>query len=94
MAAKKPVKWSNDELVAKSRQAKLFEETIVQDFLDKTEESLFDRWKTTKDSLEREELYLQCQGLIAFRKFIEDTIALGNMAQAELNKKLERESNR
>ena len=93
MPRKKPVQWSNEELVHKLEQAKPFNEPIVQEFLDKTEEMLFEKWKDAADNRIREEIWLQCQGIQAFRKFVEDTIALGVMAQAELNKKYERESN-
>ena len=94
MAKKQPVKWSNDELVMKMHQARPFEEPLVQDFLDKTEETLFEKWKIATDNQIRDELWLQCQGIAAFRKFVEDTISLGKMAQTELNSKMERESNR
>ncbi len=94
MPRKQPVKWSNDELMLKRNQARAFEEPLVQDFLDKTEENLFEKWKQAKDNQIREELWLQCQGIQAFRKFVEETVILGNMAEAEIVKQNERESNR
>jgi len=94
VARRKPIKWSNDELVTKMRQAKAFEDPIVQDYLDMTEERLFENWRNSKSPEERETLYLQCLGIAAFRKFVEETVILGNMAEAEIAKKLNDEQTR
>ncbi len=93
MPRKTPVKWSNYDLAEEARKAEVFNSDLIQTFLDVTENNLYESWKQETDSEEREKLWLQCQGICAFRKFIEDTIALGKMAQAEINKKMERESN-
>ena len=93
MPRKKPAKWSNYELAEQARLAKVFDEEFVQTFLDHTENRIYEEWKKAKDSVKREELWLQGQGIEAFRKFIQDTIALGTMAQAEIDAKKERESN-
>ena len=96
MPRKQPIKWSNYTLLEKSRLAEAFDSDFMQDFFDIQESELFEKWKKETTEDKRHQLWLQCQGIAAFRKFVEDTIALGNMANAEITKKKleEGESNR
>lgn len=94
MPRKQLPKWSNEELVTKMHEAKAFTQPIVQEFLDRAEYNLFEKWKTTTEQAVRDEVWLQGQGIAAFRKFIEETIILGKMAEAELTKKLQDEQKR
>ena len=83
----KQIKRGRDELIARMHQARAFTDPIVADFLATTEEKFFQQWRnplTTEK--EREELYLQCQGLEAFRKFVKDTIIAGQNAEHDLNR--------
>ncbi len=90
---KEPPVWNRDELVAKLNQARCFKEPIVEEFLDRTEENLFVKWKglPAADVQAQQEVFLQAQALAAFRKFIDDTITLGQMAEAELSAKYDKE---
>jgi hypothetical protein len=96
LSRRKRTKWTNEELIAKRHQAKAFKDPLVEEFLDLTEEKLFEAWRNSPadNPKEREEIYLQCLGLKAFRKFIEEILILGNMAEAEIVAKMEKEQNR
>jgi hypothetical protein len=63
----------------------VFTQPLVSEFLEKTTQKLYMDWTHSKDSEQRETIWLQCQGIEAFRKFIEDTVVVGKMAQAELD---------
>ena len=93
MARSKVAKWSNEELVTKAHQARLFKEPLVEEFFDRTEDKLFNEWRASPADApqKREELYLQCLGIQAFRKFIEETIILGKMAESEIVAKQQKE---
>ena len=68
-----------------ANQVKVFKEPVVALFLDTTQEKLFNEWKNPKTTeSKREELYSQCQGVEAFRKFVSDTINRGQQAEKEL----------
>lgn len=83
----KPVKRSTEELLARMHQARAFSDPIVADFLDSNEMRLFAQWKDPENTKEdREGLYLQCQGLEAFRKFVKDTIIAGQNAEHDLER--------
>jgi hypothetical protein len=96
LKARTPKKWSKYDQIEKARLAEAFKSELVQEFLDYNVDDLYFKWVKEGDSEKREQLWLQCQGIEAFRKFIEDTIVLGKMAQAEVNaaKSNEGESNR
>jgi hypothetical protein len=94
MFKKAPKKWDRDELREKAHIANLFKESLVQDFLDRTEYSLWQRWTKELNEEERETLYLQAKGLNAFRTFIEEVIVDGKMAANEIAEKNEQLLNR
>lgn len=83
---------SLEELAQQAEYARAFESPLVQSFLDYQEERLFHEWRNSQNPEEREKLFLQTQGLAAFREYIEHVKISGTEAQKELNKKYEREA--
>jgi hypothetical protein len=75
-----------EELIQLAHQAKAFQEPIVSEFLETTEWKLFKAWKESPadQNTKREELYLQCLGLQAFRDFTRKVLIDGEQAEIEL----------
>jgi hypothetical protein len=84
MFKKEPKRWDKDKLLDMAYQAQLFEQPVVKEFFDQNEYQLWQRWTSEPSPEEREQLYLQAQGLSAFRTFIEHTIRDGKMAAQDL----------
>ena len=79
--------WDRDKLLNMAHIASLFEQELVKEFFDQTEYQLWKKWTNNPDYDEREQLYLQSQGLAAFRSFITETIVDGKMASQEIQAK-------
>ena len=77
-------KWDRDKLLNMAYMASLFENELVKEFFDQTEYQLWKKWTSNPDYEEREKLYLQSQGLAAFRSFLNETIQDGKMAAHEI----------
>ena len=80
-------KWDRDKLLGMAHIASLFEQELVKEFFDQTEYQLWRRWTDNPDYEEREQLYLQSQGLAAFRSFVSETIVDGKMAAVEIKER-------
>ena len=83
-----------DEMISMMYQAKAFKQPIVESYMDAVEKKLFDQWKASEagKAEDREVLFLQCLGLQEFRKFVKKVIIEGEMAEKEVNEKLEKET--
>jgi hypothetical protein len=84
---------SKEELVQDMRMAKLFQEPIVAEFFETTQQKIFERWRNTppEDTKEREVLYVQTLGMESFRQFLRMKILVGKEAERELKEKYEKE---
>lgn len=79
------------ELVEKAHAASAFTSPVVSDFLDYQEERLFLEWRNSQNPEEREKLFLQTQGLMAFRDYVAQILIAGEDAQRELQEKYDAE---
>ena len=71
--------WDRDKLLDMAHIASLFEQELVKEFFDRTEYTLWKRWTDNPDYDEREKLYLQSQGLAAFRSFVDTLDCLNSL---------------
>ena len=95
MGFKKEAKtWDREKLLNMAYMASLFQNELVKEFFDHTEYQLWKKWTSNPSYEERERLYLQSQGLAAFRSFLDETIVDGKMASHEIeveNEKLKKQ---
>jgi len=94
MLTRKRKRRSREEQVRLAHVAKLFEEELVQKFFDESEFQLWNRWTNTSTPEDREKIFLQVQGIRAFKEFIDQVIVEGKMAQKELEEAEENRINR
>ena len=95
MGFKKGAKtWDRDKLLNMAYMASLFQNELVKEFFDQTEHQLWKRWTAETNYEKREEIYLQSQGLAAFRSFLDETIVDGKMASHEIEVENEKLKNR
>lgn len=84
---------SKEQLVQDMHIAKLFDEPIVEEYFVTAEQKLFDAWRKTKpeDTKRREEIFIECLGVQAFRDHVKKVKVTGTNAQRDLQKKYDDE---
>jgi hypothetical protein len=66
---------------------------VMQDFFEVNEVRLFDRWRASPDPQERDILYLQLQGLQAFKDYLNQVLIDGSMAKREIEEENNKSTN-